>query len=245
MHKLLRFTFHSLLCVVVATTFAGCGRSKSKGDPVSASTQRPDKEEGNLSTWESNNRIRSALDSGDEKKAESLAKARLEKHPEDAKTYFLLGKALAARNKDAAAKEALEKAYKLDTKNGSYKRELGNILSRMATNAMVDGDHESAITNLKACRDYRFRSLRTDRDLLVAYLACSRQLLNKGSLEKGEKVIREAINDFPEKPQPRVVYAEFMMAGDRLMEAKRELKSIIKDHPNFPPANLALARLHR
>ncbi|MBP7633069.1 tetratricopeptide repeat protein [Candidatus Ozemobacteraceae bacterium] len=247
----MRFTRTPLLIgglsvALLATTLAGCGGGGRRRNPVSAATERPEKTEKEAPGSEANARIRAALDRGDAKAAERLARKQIESHPADGEAHRLLARSLVALNRpDEDVKKALEKAEVLQPGDTSVRQGLAGLLDADATEALKAGDAEKAIRLWKRCLAMKYEPRQTEKQLVEAYRRLGEEKVSAGRPAEAEKAFREAVSIIPDNPTSRLDLAKLLMDGDRLVEAQRELKELVDAHPNFEAGLVSYASLLR
>ncbi|HOT28577.1 MAG TPA: tetratricopeptide repeat protein [Candidatus Ozemobacteraceae bacterium] len=235
-----------LSVALLATTLAGCGGGGRRRNPVSATVERPEKSGKEIPGSEANARIRAALDRGDAKTAERLARKRIESHPADGEAHRLLARSLVALNRpDEDVKKALEKAEVLQPGDASVRQGLAGLLDADAAGALEAGDPEKAIRLWKRCLAMKYEPRQTEKRLAEAYRRLGETKASAGRPAEAEKAFREAIGIIPDSPMPRLDLAKLLMDGDRLVEAQRELKELVDAHPNFEAGLVSYASLLR
>lgn len=247
----MRFMRTSLLigglsAALLATALAGCGGGGRRRNPVSATTDRPEKSEKEAPGSEANARIRAALDRGDAKAAERLARKRIESHPADGEAHRLLARSLVALNRpDEDVKKALEKAEVLQPGDTNVRQGLAGLLDADATEALKKDDPEKAIRLWKRCLAMKYEPRQTEKRLAEAYRRLGEAKAAAGRPAEAEKALREAVAIIPDNPMSRLDLAKLLMDGDRLVEAQRELKELVDAHPNFEAGLVSYASLLR
>lgn len=235
-----------LSVALLATTLAGCGGGGRRRNPVSAATERPEKSEKEIPGSEANARIRAALDRGDAKTAERLARKQIESHPADGEAHRLLARSLVALNRpDEDVKKALEKAEVLQPGDKSVRQGLAGLLDADATEALEAGKPENAIRLWKRCLAMKYEPRQTEQRLADAYRRLGKAKASAGRPAEAEKAFREAVAIIPDNPTSRLDLAKLLMDGDRLVEAQRELKELVDAHPNFADGLVSYASLLR
>ncbi len=235
-----------LSVALLATTLAGCGGGGRRRNPVSATVDRPEKSEKEAPGSEANARIRAALDRGDAKTAERLARKQIESHPADGEAHRLLARSLVALNRpDEDVKKALEKAEILQPGDTNVRQGLASLLDADATGALEAGDPDKAIRLWKRCLAMKFEPRQTEKRLAEAYRRLGETNASAGRPAEAEKAFREAVAIIPDSPTPRLDLAKLLMDGDRLVEAQRELKELVDAHPNFEAGLVSYASLLR
>lgn len=235
-----------LSIALLATTLTGCGGGGRRRNPVAATTERPEKTEKEAPGSEANARIRAALDRGDAKTAERLARKRIESHPADGEAQRLLARSLSElKRPDAEVKKALEKAELLHPGDTGVRQGLAGMLDRDAAEALKAGDPAKAVQLWKRCLAMKYEPRQTEKRLVEAYRRLGETLASDGKPAEAEKAFREAVSIIPDNPMSRLDLARLLMDGDRLVEAQRELKELVDAHPNFEAGLVAHASLLR
>lgn len=235
-----------LSIALLATSLAGCGGGGRRRNPVSATTNRPEKSEKEAPGSEANARIRAALDRGDAKTAERLARARISSHPADGEAQRLLARSLAElKRPETEVKQALEKAEVLHPGDKTVRKGLAGILDEDAKAALKAGDPAKAIPLWKRCLALNFEPRQTEKRLCEAYRRLGELKAADGKPAEAEKAFREAVAIIPDNPMPRLDLANLLMNGDRLVEAQRELKELVDAHPGFEAGLISYASLLR
>lgn len=257
-HPLLRLCLAAVLAALLAVTLGGCTKKRRATSPTPtpdapggaigkpARTERPARTTGTGPAWEQNVRIRSALDQGDARQAERLARAVIDKQPANAEAHFLLGKSLMAQNQREAARPFFEKAMALAPDNSLFRRALAENLDLSAQEAIARDDPRRAIELWKRCLAMKYKPSQIGQNLADAFRRQGERLRQKGQTAEAEKAYREAMALLPENPAPQLDLATLLLEADRLLEAERILKGLVESHPSFEPGQLAYARLlHR
>lgn len=235
-----------LAIALLATSLAGCGGGGRRRNPIAATTERPDKSEKEASGSEANARIRAALDRGDAKTAERLARERISRHPADGEAHRLLARSLSdLKRPDKEVRAALEKAEMMNPGDKSVRKGLAGMLDEDAQAAFKAGNPDKAIPLWKRCLALNYEPRQTEKRLAEAYRRLGELKAADGKPAEAEEAFREAVSILPDNPMSRLDLAKLLMDGDRLVEAQRELKELVDAHPDFEAGLVSYASLLR
>jgi len=241
-----RLLIGGLFVALIAISFTGCGGGGRRRNPVATETERPEKSEKEAPASEANSRIRAALDRGDAKTAERLARARIAGHPADGEAHRLLARSLSEQKKPAdEVRQALEKAEALHPGDSIVRRQLAELLDQEAQGAIAADDPGTAIPLWKRCLALKYKPRQIEKQLAEAYRRQGELKAGAGKPAEAEKAFREAVALLPDNPVPRLDLARLLMDADRLVEAQRELKELVEANPNFEAGLVAYAHLLR
>ena len=149
MYKFRKIVSVALAGALLATSMSGCGGKKKNPVATKTETVIESSSESKFSTWSDNAKVRSAIDSKEYATARSLASARIDENPGDARAHFFLGQALLEQGELVNARKSLEAAVKLEPDNLNYSRELNRCLSAMSDSAIEQDIPSEALELLK------------------------------------------------------------------------------------------------
>ena len=245
MARIFRPLGYCVLVAIIAVSFVGCGRGKSRANPVGAKLTTTEKNETEFSRSERHLKIRAALAKSDFSGAEKQSLKAVEKRPDDAEARFLLAKSLVGQNHFISAVEHLEKALAIQPDNTAYKRLLCEVLDQQAQEFMKSEKTDKAITAWKRCMDLKYKPRQTGDNLVEAYKKLSDQMSGKKKFDEAESALREAVSLLPDNTQPSLSLAQFLISTDRLLEAQIVLKGLVEANPKFEEGAIAYANLLR
>jgi len=159
---------------------------------------------------------------------------------------------------DEAVKE-LKKAIKIDPENAAAydnlaniycdKGKLGKALNLYLKSIEIEPDNPTAHFNLGcflatkgqelAVLSYN-KSIKLEWDFPDAHLNLGLALLDLGDSTQAETEFRHATTLCPDDYQARFELALLLLEGEKYTEAIKELRTILKNQPDFPDANLYL-----
>ncbi|HNX77190.1 MAG TPA: tetratricopeptide repeat protein [Candidatus Rifleibacterium sp.] len=247
MHKIQKVLTIAVAGAILATSLSGCG-GKKKSNPVAGKTETVIEadSDGQYAKWKDNTKVRTAIDSKDYATAISLATARIEDSPGDARAHFLLGQALLEKGDLIKARKSLEAAVKLSPDDLNFSRELSRCLATIADSAIEKNLPGEAIEVLKKLVKEGYKPEATAQKLAGVYDSASLKLIESGNYDEAETLLREGTNVLPDNPEIKVRLADLLISNDRLMEAERTLKALQETNPGHTPGLIAYARLlHR
>ncbi len=247
MRKFQKILTMAVVGAILATSMSGCG-GKKKTNPVATKTGTVSEKDSDspYENWKENTKVRAAIDSKDYDTAISLATARIEESPADARAHFLLGQALLEQGELVNARKSLEGAVKLAPDDANFARELNRCLAAMADSAIDLDIPSEAIELLKKLIENDYQLKQTEKKLAGVYEKTGEKLVESGNLTEAETLMREAMNLLPDQPEIKVKLADLLITSDRLMEAERLLKAVQETNPEYQPGLIAHARLlHR
>ncbi len=242
MKKIMRFTVAALACTLTATIFSGCGgKPKKKDNPVSVDTAKIETKD--FDDWKENTEIRAAIENGNYASAKSEINDRLQTNPKDARAHFLLGQCYLGEKNFNKARRSFETAVELAPDNRNYSRELGRCHVEIADDLLANDMPSEAAENYKKAIELEFQPKQTELKLAEAYSVSAQTLIDRGSVNDAENLLREALQLLPDRPSLRVDLAKLLIDGDRLMEADRILKALCETNPEYEHGLTAYARL--
>ena len=241
MNKYKRFITFLIAAAIVSTTLGGCsGKKKNPVSPVSSSSSAENTEK---SEWKKSLEARTALDNKDYDTVESLARKRISDKPNDASAHFLLGQALMGQKNYRAAKKSLETACSLVPDNLNYSREYCKSVEALAKESAENKEYTDAISLYKKLMEKDYEPSKTEKALSDIYITSAQKMLKENNSYDAEVVLTEGANLLRNNTDLRLELAKLYIADDRLMEAERLLKKLVKSNPDNSECMVLYAKL--
>jgi len=198
------------------------------------------------------------------KEAISLYKKATELDPENATAFYKLGDIYIKQNQYAEALPFAKKAVELDSKNLYFWLQLAQLQELNADFSGAIKSFEQIIKSFEGNEIYRLsiaqlyvkskKYKNAIKELSKAeqtmgpspeiFQIRQKLYLQDGKLDKARLEGTKWIEAFPNDPQPRFAYVQFLMSNNQNQEAKNVLNQLLVLFPGFPAANLMLADIY-
>ena len=242
MIKYKRIITFLIAAAIVSATLSGCsGKKRNPVSPVSSSSSA--EKPSDYSEWGKSVEARTALENKDYDTVESLSRKRISEKPNDASAHFLLGKALLGQKNYRAAKKSLETACSLVPDNLNYSREYCKSVEALAQEAVDNKEYTDAISLYKKLLEKDYEPSKTEKALSDIYIASAQKMVADGNNYDAEVVLTEGANLLKDNTALRLALSKIYIEDDRLMEAERLLKRLVKMNPDNSDCMVAYAKL--
>jgi len=191
----------------------------------------------------------------------TLYKKAAELDPQNATAYYKLGDLYIKQNQYAEALPFAKKAVELDAKNLYYWTQLAQLQELNLDYKGAIKSFESIIKGFEGNEIYRLsiaqlyikarkyknaikelgKAEHTMGPSPEIFQIRQKLYLQDRKLDKARVEGKSWIDAFPNDPQARFAFAQFLMSNNQNQEAKKELNQLLVLFPGFPAANLMLA----
>ena len=243
--KPLTILLAGIIFSTAAINLSGCSkRRKPKNqNPVSATIPETELLKDGHSVWKENTKIRAALESNDFGSVKTMALARINSNPEDPQAYYFLGKSQIGMGELLNGTRSFEAAISLQPGNEGYKTAYAQAMDLLAKSAISLGVPSEAVETYEKLLKSGYNQEETEKKLGDAYVKTFESILESGSPNEAESMIRAAAGKYPEQETIKIRLAEHLLDSDRLMEADRILRGLNNTHPNNASAVAAYGKL--